>query len=298
MVVDRNRVAAVLNGYVEVNAINQAIADARRNSTEAPIKDPFVRQLNQTCANPRPRRRPPNAPTTRRRQACLRQLERRSPSYSAAFASLKAPAGVQARSSARSRRPDQGRALRSRCTGGFLGKIRRYDRDARLRAAGPQVRRTPAPPPASSTARPRSPRPRLGGVDRERFAEHLSAPAGRGVPVPGGHDGAAGGAACGDLIRITLRVEGDRVAPAGFEASGCGALTAAASAAVTLVEGEPLLDAARVGAHAISEELGGLSPGKFHAADLVADALHGALGRAAHAQARARRPTRGARSSR
>jgi tRNA-uridine 2-sulfurtransferase len=123
-------------------------------------------------------------------------------------------------------------------------------------------------------------------VDRERFAEHLSAPAGRGVPVTGGHDGAAGGAACGDLIRITLRVEGDTVALAGFEASGCGALTAAASAAVTLVEGEPLLDAARVGAHEISEELGGLSPGKFHAADLVADALHGALGRAAHAQAR------------
>jgi len=122
-------------------------------------------------------------------------------------------------------------------------------------------------------------------VDRERFAEHLSAPAGRGVPVAGGHDGAAGGAACGDLVRITLRVEGDRVAQAGFEAEGCGALTAAASAAVTLVEGEPLLDAARVGAHAMSEELGGLSPGKFHAADLVADALHGALGRAAHAQA-------------
>jgi tRNA-specific 2-thiouridylase len=122
-------------------------------------------------------------------------------------------------------------------------------------------------------------------VDRERFAEHLSAPAGRGVAVCDGHDGAAGGAACGDLVRITLRVEGDRVAQAGFEASGCGALTAAASAAVTLVEGEPLLDAARVGAHAVSEELGGLSPGKFHAADLVADALHGALGRAAHAQA-------------
>jgi tRNA-uridine 2-sulfurtransferase len=122
-------------------------------------------------------------------------------------------------------------------------------------------------------------------VDRERFAEHLSAPAGRGVPVAGGHDGAAGGAACGDLIRITLRVEGVTVALAGFEASGCGALTAAASAAVTLVEGESLLAAARVGAREISEELGGLSPGKFHAADLVADALHGALGRAAHAQA-------------
>ena len=40
-----------------------------------------------------------------------------------------------------------------------------------------------------------------------------------------------------------------------------------------------------MGAHAIAQELGGLSPGKFHAADLVADALHRALGGAARAQA-------------
>jgi len=122
-------------------------------------------------------------------------------------------------------------------------------------------------------------------VDRERFAEHLSAPAGRGVAVEDAFDGAAGGAACGDLIRLSVRVDGGRVAAVGFEAAGCGALTAAGSAAVTLVEGAPLLDAARVGAHAVAAELGGLSPGKFHAADLVADALHRALGGAARARA-------------
>jgi tRNA-uridine 2-sulfurtransferase len=75
------------------------------------------------------------------------------------------------------------------------------------------------------------------------------------------------------------------VAAAGFEASGCGAMTAAGSAAVTLVDGEDLLAAARAGAHAIAAELGGLSPGKFHAADLAADALHRALGAAARAHA-------------
>jgi tRNA-specific 2-thiouridylase len=115
----------------------------------------------------------------------------------------------------------------------------------------------------------------------ERFAEHLAAPAGRGALRSGGHDGHAGGSLCGDLIRVSVRVEGDRVTEAGFDAEGCGALTAAGSAAVLLVEGEPLLDAARVGSAAISEELGGLSPGKLHAADLAADALHRALGAAA-----------------
>jgi tRNA-specific 2-thiouridylase len=119
----------------------------------------------------------------------------------------------------------------------------------------------------------------------DRFAEHLDAPAGRGVRPTGAHDGAAGGAACGDLIRISLRIAGERVDAAGFEASGCGAMTAAGSAAVTLAEGAHVLDAARVGAHAIAAELGGLSPGKFHAADLAADALHRALGAAARADA-------------
>src|SRR4051794_16837984 len=115
----------------------------------------------------------------------------------------------------------------------------------------------------------------------ERFAEHLAAPTGRGVLRSGGRDGHAGGSLCGDLIRVSVRVEGDRVVAAGFDAEGCGALTAAGSAAVLLVSGEPLLDAARVGVSAIVEELGGLSPGKLHAADLAADALHRALGLAA-----------------
>jgi tRNA-specific 2-thiouridylase len=119
----------------------------------------------------------------------------------------------------------------------------------------------------------------------ESLREHLEHPAGRGLRPPGAHDGSAGGAACGDLIRISLRVDGERVTAAGFDASGCGTMTAAGSAAVTLVDGAHVLDAARVGAQAIADELGGLSPGKFHAADLAADALHRALGLAARADA-------------
>src|SRR5262245_23021884 len=112
----------------------------------------------------------------------------------------------------------------------------------------------------------------------ERFEDHLLHPVGRGR-VPG-HDAVAGGAACGDLVRIGIAVDGDRVADAGFEASGCGAAQAAASAAVDLVLGEPVLEAARVGTRAIADALGGLSVGKLHAADLASDALARALGAA------------------
>jgi tRNA-specific 2-thiouridylase len=119
----------------------------------------------------------------------------------------------------------------------------------------------------------------------ESLREHLEHPAGRGLRPADAFDGTAGGAACGDLLRISLRVEGERVTAAGFDASGCGTMTAAGSAAVTLVDGARVLDAARVGAHAIADELGGLSAGKFHAADLAADALHRALGAATRAGA-------------
>ncbi|MEA2482403.1 MAG: tRNA-uridine 2-sulfurtransferase [Thermoleophilaceae bacterium] len=110
------------------------------------------------------------------------------------------------------------------------------------------------------------------------FEEHLSEPRGRGALAGAPDSGAAGGAACGDLIRVAVRVEDGVVAEAGFDASGCGAVVAAGSAVVELVSGAPLLDAARVGPNDIAEELGGLLPGKAHAASLAADALHRALG--------------------
>jgi len=117
----------------------------------------------------------------------------------------------------------------------------------------------------------------------ERFEDHLRHPRGRGQAPAGAHDGAAGGHVCGDLLRIALAVEGERVSAAGFEAEGCGATIAAASAAVALVQDVPVLDAARIGAAQIAAELGGLSAGKLHAADLASDAMHRALGAAVRA---------------
>src|SRR4051812_29417124 len=62
---------------------------------------------------------------------------------------------------------------------------------------------------------------RLGRMADERFAEYLDAP--RGALPEGAHSGAAGGAACGDLVRVSVAVEDDRVRAAGADASGCGA---------------------------------------------------------------------------
>ena len=123
----------------------------------------------------------------------------------------------------------------------------------------------------------------------ESLVHHLERPLGRGHTPPHACTGAAGGAACGDLVRISLAVDPDsgdgRIEDAGFDASGCGAMIAAGSATVSLVRGAELLSAARIGADEIAQELGGLSVAKRHAAELAADALHRALGGAVRGQA-------------
>jgi tRNA-specific 2-thiouridylase len=123
-------------------------------------------------------------------------------------------------------------------------------------------------------------------MDALAFEHHLTSPQGQGHRPPHGHAATVGGYACCDEITMTIAVNGERIADAGFEARGCGASTAAASAAVTLVRGAHITDAARIGAHEVAAELGGLSPGKLHAAELAADALARALGAAVRADAR------------
>jgi tRNA-specific 2-thiouridylase len=121
----------------------------------------------------------------------------------------------------------------------------------------------------------------LSSSEPSQLEQHLSHPRGEGRLSGSPHTGAAGGAACGDLVRISVRLEGDRVAEAGFEAAGCAAARAAASAVVELVEDAPALHAAGVTPATVAEELGGLAPSHGHAAQLAADALHRALGAAA-----------------
>jgi tRNA-uridine 2-sulfurtransferase len=82
-------------------------------------------------------------------------------------------------------------------------------------------------------------------------------------------------------VRIAVRIEGERIIEAGFDAEGCGALTAAASATVELIEGGPFLKACCLSTEEVARSLGGLNPSKRHAAELVSDALHRALGAAA-----------------
>ncbi len=99
----------------------------------------------------------------------------------------------------------------------------------------------------------------------------------RGQEPAGAFSGSAGGAPCGDLVRLSLVAHDGRIEGVTFDREGCAATCAAAAAVAELVDGTAVLEAARIGPDQIEEVLGGLAPTHRHAAVLAADALHRAL---------------------
>lgn len=103
---------------------------------------------------------------------------------------------------------------------------------------------------------------------RPRHAGRLDRPDGTGrAENPG----------CGDVVEVSVRVEGGAVAAVGFLAQGCVPAVAAASRLTELAWGAPLEDALRIDREALAAALGGLPLASRHAAQLAVDALRDAL---------------------
>ncbi len=138
-----------------------------------------------------------------------------------------------------------------------------------------------APGRALGSGRSLRPARTLFTVSHDVFEHYLRDESRLGPAPEGSFTGAAGGAACGDLARVSLAIEAGRIASASFAAEGCGATRAASAAVAEMAEGEAVLSVARIDAAQIDAAIGGLTPGKRHAAQLAADALHRALAAAA-----------------
>jgi tRNA-specific 2-thiouridylase len=118
-------------------------------------------------------------------------------------------------------------------------------------------------------------------MSQEIFEAYLRDGSRIGPADEGAFTGAAGGAACGDLSRLSLVVRDGVIAGVTFDAEGCGATRAATAAVAEMVDGAVVLEAALIGTDEVDAEIGGLTPAKRHAAQLAADALHRALAQAA-----------------
>lgn len=82
---------------------------------------------------------------------------------------------------------------------------------------------------------------------------------------------------CGDILRLSVRFNGDRVEQATYRARGCTASIAAGSVLTELITGRTRTELASFRKFAIDEALGGLPPESGHAATLCMDALRAVL---------------------
>lgn len=78
---------------------------------------------------------------------------------------------------------------------------------------------------------------------------------------------------CGDVLRLSARVEAGVISAARFKTQGCVAAIASSSVLTDILMGKSLAEARAITPEQISAALGGLPPATFHAAHLCADAV-------------------------
>jgi nitrogen fixation NifU-like protein len=89
--------------------------------------------------------------------------------------------------------------------------------------------------------------------------------------------GQEGNPVCGDIMKIYLKVDDDRITDIKFKTFGCGAAIATSDMVCEMVLGKTLDEALEISNAAVAEALGGLPPNKMHCSNLAADALHKAI---------------------
>ena len=88
--------------------------------------------------------------------------------------------------------------------------------------------------------------------------------------------GMVGAPACGDVMRLQIKVENDIITDAKFKTYGCGSAIASSSLLTEWVKGMNLTDANLVKNTQLAEELA-LPPVKIHCSVLAEDAIKSAI---------------------
>ncbi|MAE27845.1 MAG: Fe-S cluster assembly scaffold IscU [Planctomycetes bacterium] len=88
--------------------------------------------------------------------------------------------------------------------------------------------------------------------------------------------GIVGAPECGDVMKLQIEVEGDRIVDAKFKTFGCGSAIASSSLATEWIKGKTIGEALAVKNTEIVEELA-LPPVKIHCSVLAEDAIKSAI---------------------
>lgn len=111
----------------------------------------------------------------------------------------------------------------------------------------------------------------------ERLLEHFRNPRNLGeLPAPA-VTVEVSNPACGDILRLSARLEGQRLPEVRYRTRGCTASIAAGSALSEWLTGKTCEEAAALSPAVLDEALGGLSPESRHAAVLCVDGVRALL---------------------
>jgi nitrogen fixation NifU-like protein len=88
--------------------------------------------------------------------------------------------------------------------------------------------------------------------------------------------GLVGAPECGDVMKLQIQVEGDRIVDAKFKTFGCGSAIASSSLATEWVKGKTVDEALSITNSEIVQELS-LPPVKIHCSVLAEDAIKAAV---------------------
>jgi nitrogen fixation NifU-like protein len=88
--------------------------------------------------------------------------------------------------------------------------------------------------------------------------------------------GLVGAPACGDVMRLQIKVEAGKIVDAKFKTFGCGSAIASSSLATEWLKGKTIEEAEKIENTAIVEELN-LPPVKIHCSVLAEDAIKSAI---------------------
>jgi nitrogen fixation NifU-like protein len=112
----------------------------------------------------------------------------------------------------------------------------------------------------------------------DKVMDHFNNPRNVGVIEDADGVGEVGNPVCGDVMKITIKVDDtDHISDLKFQTLGCGAAIATSSIVTELAKGMSIQDAAAITKKQVADELGGLPPAKMHCSVLATDGLKVAI---------------------
>lgn len=111
----------------------------------------------------------------------------------------------------------------------------------------------------------------------EKVMDHFMNPRNVGEITDANGVGEVGNPVCGDIMKIYLKIEDNRIQDVKFNTFGCGSAIASSSMATELIKGKTIEEAWELTNKAVAEALDGLPPVKMHCSVLAEEAVHKAI---------------------